>query len=252
MNWQPHQDALARLAALLPAGVSGRLLCAADADTLAGLRFEVVSRQLADPNCYRLEAESPDFPASHLGQAGPGEKGVIAGLFDTTGVLIGYAALTLPGPGEPSRADLLNLPSAQRSLVAYLASAMVRADWQKHGLHHALVEWRLILAGALGRRHAVSAVWPGNHQSWGHLVAHGLRGKKLARVEKGLLRLVVHRDLLAPPPLPDPLSLRLIPLALLADQMVLFDEGYWLWRRLRPPDHILAELARPLPEEGQT
>ena len=252
MSWQLHQDALFRLAAFLPAGVSGRLLSSADAEVLAGLRLEVVTRQLADPNCYRLEAESPDFPASHLGEAGPGEKGVIAGLFDPARVLIGYAALTLPRPGESSRADLLDLPADQRHLVAYLASAMVRADWQKHGLHHALVEWRLILAGALGRRHAVSAVWPGNHQSWGHLVAHGLRGKKLARVEKGLLRLVVHRDLLAPPPLPDPLSLRLIPLALLADQMVLFDEGYWLWRRLRRPDHILAELARPLPEEGQT
>ena len=66
MSWQLHQDALFRLAAFLPAGVSGRLLSIADADTLAGLRFEVVSRQLADPNCYRLEAESPDFPASHL------------------------------------------------------------------------------------------------------------------------------------------------------------------------------------------
>lgn len=252
MSWQLPEEAISQLVASLPVGVSGRLLSTADTPALARLRLEVVSRQLADPNCYRLEAESPDFPASHLGQAGTGEKGLIAGLFDDAGVLIGYGALTLPGPGEPTRADLLDLPSAQRSLVAYLASAMVRADWQHHGLHHALVEWRLELAGALGRRHAVSAVWPGNHQSWGHLLAHGLRGKKLARVEKGLLRLVVHRDLAVPPPLPDPLSLRLIPLALLPDQMVLFEEGYWLWRRLRRPDHILAEFAQPRPEEGKS
>ncbi|MBP6582760.1 MAG: hypothetical protein KA204_04720 [Chromatiaceae bacterium] len=252
MSWQLYQDALFRLAAFLPAGVSGRLLSSADAEVLAGLRLEVVTRQLADPNCYRLEAESPDFPASHLGEAGPGEKGVIAGLFDPARVLIGYAALTLPRPGEPSRADLLDLPAAQRHLVAYLASAMVRADWQNHGLHHALVEWRLDLANALGRRHAVSAVWPGNHPSWGHLVAHGLRGKKLARVEQGLLRLVLHRDLAAPAPLPDPRSFQVIPLALLADQRALFDGGYWLWRRLRQPEGIQAELARPLREEGES
>lgn len=250
MSWQLPEDALAPLVASLPAGVSGRLLSSADAPALARFRAEVVGRQLADPNCYRLEAESPDFPASHLGQAGAGVKGVMAGLFDDTGVLIAYGALTLPRPGEPSRADLLDLPADQRSLVAYLASAMVRADWQQRGLHHALVAWRLVLAGALGRRHAVSAVWPGNHQSWGHLLAHGLRGKKMARVEKDLIRLVVHRDLAAPPPLPDPLSLRLIPLALLPDQTALFDEGYWLWRRLRRPDHILAEFARPRPREG--
>jgi hypothetical protein len=250
MSWQLHQDALFRLAAFLPAGVSGRLLSSADAEVLAGLRLEVVTRQLADPNCYRLEAESPDFPASHLGEAGPGEKGVIAGLFDPARVLIGYAALTLPRPGEPSRADLLDLPAAQRHLVAYLASAMVRADWQNHGLHHALVEWRLDLAGALGRRHAVSAVWPGNHQSWGHLVAHGLRGKKLARVEQGCCAWCSIAIWRRPRPCRTPGPSRLIPLALLADQMALFDEGYWLWRRLRRPEGIQAEFARPLPRGG--
>ena len=83
-------------------------------------------------------------------------------------------------------------------------------------------------------------------------MAHGLRGKKLARVEKGLLRLVLHRDLAAPAPLPDPSSLQVIPLALLADQMELFDGGYWLWRRLRQPEGIQAELARPLREEGES
>ncbi len=251
MTWQLPEDALRRLTDSLPVEVNGRLLCIDDAAALARLRLDVVTRQLADPNCYRLEAESPDFPLSHLGQEGPGAKGVIAGLFDSSGVLIGYGALTLPRLGEPTRADLLDLPSEQRHLVAYLASAMVRVDWQHHGLHHALIDWRLALADAMGHRHAVSAVWPGNHQSWGHLVAHGLQGKKMARVEQGLQRLVLHRDLAATAPTPDRGSLRLVPLAELADQEGLFERGYWLWRRLRRPEGILAELARPWPGEAE-
>jgi len=249
MTWQLPEDALIRLTNSLPVEVNGRLLCVGDAAALARLRLEVVSQQLVDPNCYRLEAESPDFPLSHLGQEGSGAKGVIAGLFDSAGALIGYGALTLPRSGEPSRADLLDLPSDQRHLVAYLASAMVRLDWQHHGLHHALIDWRLALADAMGRRHAVSAVWPGNHQSWGHLAAHGLQGKKMARVEGGLLRLVAHRDLAGTPPTPDHDRLRLVPVEELADQGELFDQGYWLWRRIRRPEGSYAELARPTPGE---
>ena len=233
--------------ALLPPGLKGRLLTVADAGPLAALRQTVVSCQLENPNCYRFKAESPDFPATHLGPSGPGEKGLIAGLFDAEGALIAYGALTLPAPGEPGRADVLSLPSSERDQIAYLASAMVRADWRYQGLHHFLINWRLSLAQSLHRRHLVSAVWPGNHQSWGHLVAHGLPAKKLARVGTGLKRLVLHRDVGAPLPQPDPASRVLIPLDQLAaqEQEQRFDAGYWLWRRIKGPDGILGELALP-------
>lgn len=243
-------DAMNGLAAQLPPGVSGRLLTDADAALLAELRREVVSRQLPDPNCYRVEAESPDFPPSHLGPHGPGEKGVIAGLFSDGGELIAYAALTLPRPGEVNHGDALGLPPDQRDQVAYLASAMVRADWRGRGLHHGLVIWRLQLAAALGRRHAIAATWPGNYQSWGHFCAHGMLGERLILVGEGLLRLAAHRDLAAPAPVIDPATRRLVIVSALADQGALFDAGYRLWRRVRRDDGVFAELARPLPVAG--
>lgn len=239
-------DPVNGLTAQLPPGVSGRVLTVADAGRLAELRREVVGRQLPDPNCYRLEAESPDFPPSHLGPDGPGDKGVIAGLFSDGGELIAYAALTLPRPGESSHGDALGLSPGQQDQVAYLASAMVRADWRGRGLHHALVAWRLRLADALGRRHAIAATWPGNYQSWGHFCAHGLLGEKLVMVGDGLLRLVAHRDLAVPVPAPDPATRRLTAVAALADQGALFDAGYRLWRRVEREDGVFAELARPL------
>ena len=234
-------------AALLPPGLRGRLLTVADADPLAALRRTVVGCQLENPNYYRFEAESPDFPTTHLSPRGPGAKGLIAGLFDAEGALIAYGALTLPAPGEPSRADVLSLPPGELDQIAYLASAMVRADWRYQGLHHFLINWRLSLAQGLHRRHLVSAVWPGNHQSWGHLVAHGLPAKKLARVGTGLKRLVLHRDMEAPLPQPDPASRILIPLEQLAAQEPRFDAGYWLWRRIKGPNGIHGELALPSP-----
>lgn len=247
LSWQSFSDPPSLLQAPSTASLRGRLLTAADAVDLATLRQTVINRQLANPDCYRLEAESPDFPASHLGPRGLGEKGLIAGLFDAEGTLIAYGALTLPAPGEPSRADVLSLPPAQRDQIAYLASAMVRADWRVRGLHHLLIEWRLSLAHSLQRRHLVSAAWPGNHQSWGHLVAHGLVAKKLVRVGNGLKRLVLHRDLDTPLPQLEPASRILINLDQLASQEPRFDEGYWLWRRILVPDGIYGEMARPSP-----
>jgi hypothetical protein len=250
MNWRLPADAMRRLTAALPAGVSGRVLTTADALTLDGFRREVVSRQLPDPDCYRLEAHGPDFPLSHLGQAGPGDAGLILGLMAGDGSLIGYGALTLPPPGEPNRAAVLNLPLTQRDQVADLESAMVRTDWRGRGLHKVLIDWRLSMALALGRRHVVCAVWPGNHQSWGHLLAKGLQGKQLVRVRGGWVRLLTHRDLEAPAPVPDLTTVQRVLINQLASQEGLFDQGYWLWRRVPGEEGLLAELARPCLGEG--
>ena len=245
MSWRLPPDPGPLLQATLAAGLRGRLLTTSDITALTTLRQTVIGRQLENTNYYRLEAESPDFPASHLGPTGPGDKGLIAGLFDAEEALIAYGALTLPAPREPSRVDVLSLAPAEADQIAYLASAMVRADWRGQGLHHFLIVWRLSLARFLPRRHLVSAVWPGNHQSWGHLADHGLLAKKLARIGSGLKRLVLHRDLDGPVPEPDLASRLLISLDQLAAQEQRFDEGYWLWRRIKRADGIFAELARP-------
>ena len=244
LSWQHHPDPPPCLPANLPLGLRGRLLSTADAPALAKLRRTVIEHQLDSPDCYRLEAETPAFPASHLGPWGMGDQGLIVGLFDAE-ELIAYGALTLPAPGEPRHADVLALPPGERDNIAHLASAMVRGDWRGRGLHHCLIAWRQSLAQSLRRRHLVAAAWPGNHQSWGHLVAHGLPAKKLARIGNGLTRLVLHRDLEAPLPQPDPASRLLIPHDQLAFQEARFAAGYWLWRRIMTRDGVLGVLARP-------
>ena len=67
LSWQILPDPPPSLPANLPTGLRGRLLTAADATALASLRRTVIERQLDSPDYYRLEAESPAFPASHLG-----------------------------------------------------------------------------------------------------------------------------------------------------------------------------------------
>jgi GNAT superfamily N-acetyltransferase len=252
MKWNARSEVtpeeLARLLSTLPRlplGMHCRILNLADTELMEFLRREVVSRQLAHSDCYRLEAESPDFLSSHLGPYGAGEKGFIAGLFNETGELIGYGALTLPGSNEPNLGDRLGLPQNERDRVAYLASAMLRADWRGLGLHRELIRLRLILAEKLGRRHALAATWPGNHFSWGNLAEHGLLGRKLVQVGEGLLRLVAHRDLEANASTPDPTTVRLVPLDALSAQGEWFDKGYCLWRRCRQRDEVFAELALP-------
>lgn len=234
----------------LPDGISARLLGMHDADILAQLRERVVREQLGAPDCYRLEAEGPDFPEDHLVPLAEGGRGLIMGLFDSTQQLIAYGALSLPRPGESSRADALNLQIDEHNQLAYLASAMVCAEYRGMGLHHALVAWRLDMTRSLGRRHAVAAFWPGNHRSWAHLTQKGLQGKKLVRVGPGWPRILAHRDLFAPEPLADPRTRHLVPLAELAEQQAMFDQGYWLWRRVILSEAIFAELARPHPMES--
>lgn len=251
MSLELTLDAMAPLGDFLPPGIRGRVLNLADAHLLEAFRHEVTDRQLPDVNCYRLDAHAPDFPLSHLGPTGPGVKGLIGGLFADGDILIGYGALSLPQAGQPNRADILNLKDGGGDRIADLESAMVHNDWRGQGLHHALIQWRLALASALGRRHVVCAVWPGNHWSWMNLLDHHLLGKKLVQVRGGWLRLLTHRDLAQPLPVPDEATSLMLPLADLVEQGPLFDQGYWLWQGVRRDQGIYARLALPRwPEEA--
>lgn len=229
-----------------PAGVSLRVLDQQDSAALAELRQRVVLQQLGNAEFYRLEAEGPDFPDSHLDRVRDPLRGLIAGLFEASGQLIGYGALSLPGPDEPTRGDCLDLPDGSQQ-IAYLASAMLLEQWRGYGLHHRLIEWRLARARELGRRHVVAASYPGNHISWGNLAGHGLLGKCLIRVSRGLLRLVSHCDLATTDaPRPDLANQILLPVADLERAAVWFDDGYWLWGRSVESAETCAILARPI------
>lgn len=228
----------------LPAPLSCRLLDKADADRLTDFRARIVAG-LPDPDFYRMAGESGDFVRDHL--SGPDGGGVVAGVFDQSGEMAAYGALGLPQPGMLNRGEQLGLPVGELPLVAHISSAMVRPDWHGNGLHHRLLDWRISVAALSGRRHLLTTVSPRNHQSWGHLAAHGILAKRLIDVGGGLIRLLVHRDLTrAPQAVADLAAHRRIAVERLADQSALFDAGCWLWRRERQGDAVFAVLAPPI------
>jgi hypothetical protein len=225
----------------LPDDISPRILNISDLKALNELRSRVVSGQLAHPDCYRKEAESPNFPASHLEPALADIHGVICGLIDATGNLVGYGALSFTLPDVPSRADVLDIPAGERPRIGYLSSSMVDQSRLGEGLHHALIDWRIQLCTSLALSHVVSATWPGNYRSWKNLTAHGLRGKKIVDVAQGLQRTVFHRDLRIPLSETEEAQVT-VDIFDIEHQRELIDQGFWICRLLRNGDQALAEL----------
>ncbi|PWC83845.1 hypothetical protein TSH100_20025 [Azospirillum sp. TSH100] len=214
---------LRAMAADLPAGLTVRLLDPDDAGLLADFRVRVVA-MLEDPDYYRMAGEVGSFVADHLG-----DRGLAAGIFRRT-TLVAYGALGLPGPEDPNRGRDLDLPEAELPLVAHLSSAMVDPAERGRGLHHRLIDWRIEVADALGRRHLVTTVSARNHASWSHLARHGLYPKRLVRVGGDLVRLLVHRDFAADPVF-DPATAELVPVEELTARPDLFGRGQ-IWGRV--------------------
>ncbi|WP_042701460.1 hypothetical protein [Azospirillum sp. B506] len=214
---------LRALAADLPDGLTVRLMELADSSRLADFRVRVVS-MLEDPDHYRMVGEIGDFVADHLGCGG-----LTAGIF-RKGALVAYGALGLPADGDANRGRDLDLPEAELCRVAHLSSAMVDPGERGRGLHHRLIDWRIAVAEALGRRHLVTTVSARNHRSWSHLTAHGLYPKRLVRVGGDLVRLLLHRDLTGDPVF-DPASAELVAVEDLADRWDIFERGQ-VWGRV--------------------
>jgi hypothetical protein len=152
------------------------------------LRRQVLAT-LADPDHYRVEGETGDMVADHLG-----DRGLVIGVF-AEDVLVAYGALGLPGPGEVNRGADLPLPASELARVAHVTSAMVAPACRGLRLHPWLVRRRLEIGAGLGRRHFLTTVSPRNHPSWGNLVACGLHVKRLVVTGGGLTRYLVHREL---------------------------------------------------------
>lgn len=214
---------LRALAADLPDGLTVRMMDLDDSNLLADFRVRVVAT-LEDPDHYRMAGEVGNFVADHLG-----DRGLTAGIF-RKGALVAYGALGLPSAEDPNRGRDLDLPEAELPWVAHMSSAMVDPSERGRGLHHRLIDWRIEVAEALGRRHLVTTVSTRNHRSWGHLARHGIYPKRLVRVGGDLVRLLVHRDFTADPVF-DTASAELVAVDELASRWDVFDRGH-VWGRV--------------------
>lgn len=228
---------LAEQAGSLPPDLTARMMMAEDADMIRALRAEVIAA-LDDPDFYDTRGETGDFVADHLGLVG-----VTAGLFAGER-LVAYGALGLPGENDPNRGRDLDLPAAELRSVAHMASAMASQTLRGRGLHHFLIDWRSATAIAAGRRHLITTVSTRNHQSWGHLAAHGLHPKRRLVLQSGLVRFLVHRDI-QDNASPDRNTMRHIPVADLATIPDPFENGDRIWGRANIAGTWCAILARP-------
>ncbi len=215
---------LTALAVALPDGLTARIMDGDDYDRLADFRVRIVAT-LEDPDHYRMAGEVGNFVADHLG-----DRGVTAGIFSGD-QLVAYGALGLPGPDDPNRGRDLDLPEAELPLVAHMSSAMVAPSARGRGLHHRLIDWRVEVAQALGRRHLLTTVSPRNHCSWGHLAVHGLHARKLVQAGGDLVRLLVHRDL-SLNPLFDTATAALVAVEDLSARRDVFERGGRVWARV--------------------
>jgi len=215
---------LTGLATELPDGLNARILDGDDHDRLADFRVRIVAT-LDDPDHYRMAGEVGNFVTDHLG-----DRGVTAGIF-RDGRLVAYGALGLPGPQDPNRGRDLDLPDGELALVAHMSSAMVDPAERGRGLHHRLIDWRLEVAQALGRRHLLTTVSPRNHGSWGHLAVHGLHARRLVQAGGDLVRLLVHRDLAETPHF-DTATAALVAVEELSARPDLFERGGRVWARV--------------------
>nr|WP_211113825.1 GNAT family N-acetyltransferase [Azospirillum picis] len=215
------------LADALPDGLTARMMDLDDSRALADFRVRVVA-MLDDPDHYRMAGEVGNFVADHLG-----ELGLTAGIFRGDR-LVAYGALGLPGADDPNRGRDLDLPEEELSSVAHMSSAMVDPSERGRGLHHRLIDWRIEVAEALGRRHLLTTVSPRNHRSWGHLAGHGIYPKRLIRVGGDLVRLLVHRDFTADPVF-DPSSAGLVAVEELSGRWDVFEGGH-VWGRIAAGD----------------
>lgn len=215
---------LTALTADLPDGLTARILDGDDHDRLADFRVRIVAT-LDDPDHYRMAGEVGNFVADHLG-----DRGVTAGIF-RGGRLVAYGALGLPGPQDPNRGRDLDLPDAELALVAHMSSAMVDPAERGRGLHHRLIDWRLEVAQALGRRHLLTTVSPRNHGSWGHLAVHGLHARRLVQAGGDLVRLLVHRDFVETPHF-DTATAALVAVEELSARPDVFERGSRVWARV--------------------
>lgn len=178
-------------------------------------------RHAAEPGLVR--EESDDFFLFHF----QGE-GRILGVW-VAEQLIAYGVLALPDSSAypyDRLVDTLELPASAWRRIGHLTGAGVLPEWRGNNLHLQLCQWRLGLIRADGRRHAAAYAAPRNPFSWHNLLAVGLRIKGIRLMGGDKLRYLLHIDYQDAPP-PDPETAIIIPVAAIAEQRALLDQGYW-------------------------
>jgi len=172
----------------------GRVLTQPDLSAVIALHRRV----LADLPPGLLNRETDAFFADHLAAAGR-----VLGLQAADESLVAYAVLGLPAAGSAYNFGRdLGVPAGELGLVAHIDGAAVAGPWRGLGLHRVLVQRRIDIAVAAGRRHITTTIAPTNVPSLRTCLSLGLRARALRPMfDAGHLRLLLWHDLAGDPPL---------------------------------------------------
>lgn len=122
---------------------------------------------------------------------------IIGGFVDDT--LVAYGVLGIHSPTAHHLAELLELDPARRARICVLDGAASLPEWRGRSLHCGVIAERGALAMRLGRSLVSATVAPANLRSLRGLLKEGYTIHRYALVYGGMPRLIVMRDLLAPP-----------------------------------------------------
>lgn len=136
-------------------------------DDIVSVHRQVID-SLADHQKTYVVPKSRDDFANHLAR-----QGIILGIC-VEGEIVATASMRLPTKqnADTGLADMA--PFCRPDRMAVLQSAAVLPAFQGHGLQQVLIDARLKIAGALGRRHAVTEVHAENVASTKSLMKSGL------------------------------------------------------------------------------
>lgn len=144
---------------------------------------------LSNPQTYR--AGTQEFFEKHMC-----EEGVTIGAFSEKR-LVAYALLRFPYEAEDNLGRDLGFNHQERQTIVHLEECGVGPTYRGKGLQSELTHRRLMIASALGYRHACVTISPDNLPSLSSHFRHGLTVRLLTKKYGGFNRFVLHKRLSA-------------------------------------------------------
>ena len=162
-----------------------------DLDRLYKLHLAVVSA-LHHPHAFRLDSRA--FMEQQIER-----RGRTVGVF-CAGDLVAYAAISFPDGDPDNLGRDLPLPASELGKVANYDGSAVHPLYRGNQFQRRMTDVRHRCALLHGRNHILGTVSPFNPVSLQNFLALGCRVKGLKTKYGGMLRLIIHRDLLEPQP----------------------------------------------------
>ncbi len=169
----------------MPPALTFRPLRSADAEAAFAVHHAATHRLTNDI----VRRESREFICGQIGD------GFVLGGFAESGSLVAYGALMVAVDETDKIADMLELDVANRARFCLLDGTAVHPDWQRRGIHKAMIAARLDHARNLGQDLVGVTVSPRNMKSFKNLLNAGFCIEQAGLLYGGYERLILLRDL---------------------------------------------------------